>query len=52
MKPVPHKGLLTPVPPTNWKKLSYLNEEEDCMNGLSLSSDPSCIPEWPRTTLD
>jgi hypothetical protein len=42
MKSVPHGDLPTPVQPTNWKKLSVRDEEEeDCMKGPSGSSNAS-----------
>jgi hypothetical protein len=31
--------LSTPDPPTKWKELSILYEEQDCMEGLSTSSN-------------
>jgi hypothetical protein len=38
MNPVPHEDLRYLVPPTKWKELSVLNEENNCMEGLSVSS--------------
>jgi hypothetical protein len=44
MKPVPYGDLLSPLPSTDWKELSVLNEEEeDNLEGPETSSGPSYI---------
>jgi hypothetical protein len=50
MKLVPHKDDLTPVPQTNWKKLTVI-KKRTVMIGLYYSL-PSYVPDWQRITLN